>query len=377
MMDMLGRLWLRDPWTRLGMAVLAALLASLCLRTALYALLRRLTRHRPVISDMLARARDPVDWLIPLALVFVAVRVLPETEVLPAWKLMEHGLEVALLIVVTWLALRCLSALERAAIRRYPVDMADNLASRRMLTQVRVLRRTADVVVVVLGISAMLLTIPGVRQLGTSLLASAGVAGLALGLAAKPVLSNLIAGVQIALTQPIRLDDVVIVQNEWGRIEEITGSYVVVRLWDERRLVVPLNWFMENPFQNWTRSSAQIVGSVFVWLDYRMPVPPLREELMRLCKTSPEWDGRVSVLQVVDTSERAMQVRALVSSSDSGRNWDLRCRIREGLLAYVQANYPQALPRWRAELEGAAPECSASAQATPTGDHSHASRDGI
>jgi small-conductance mechanosensitive channel len=196
------------------------------------------------------------------------------------------------------------------------------------------------------------MTIPGVRQLGTSLLASAGLAGLAVGLAAKPVLSNLIAGLQIALTQPIRLDDVVIIEGEWGRIDEITGTYVVVRIWDQRRLVVPLNWFMENPFQNWTRHSAELIGSVFLWLDFGTPLQPLREELTRLCKEAPEWDRRVCVLQVTDTNERAMQVRALVSSADSGRNWDLRCRVREGLVDFVRARYPDALPRLRGELAG-------------------------
>jgi small-conductance mechanosensitive channel len=206
-------------------------------------------------------------------------------------------------------------------------------------------------VAVVIGAAVVLLAIPGVRELGASLLASAGVAGLVLGLAAKPVLSNLIAGLQIALTQPIRLDDVVIIEGEWGRVEEITGSYVVVRIWDERRLVVPLNWFIENPFQNWTRITSRLIGSVFIWLDYRVPLAPLRDELQRLCKAAPEWDGRVCVLQTTDANERAVQLRALVSSADSGLNWDLRCRVREGLIAYVQARHPEALPRWRGEME--------------------------
>jgi small-conductance mechanosensitive channel len=207
------------------------------------------------------------------------------------------------------------------------------------------------VLIVLLALSMILLTFPNVRQIGTSLLASAGVAGLALGFAAKPVLGNLIAGLQIALTQPIRLDDVVIIENEWGRIEEITGTYVVVKIWDERRLVVPLNWFMENPFQNWTRTSSKLIGTVFLWVDYSLPLEPLREELKRICAGAPEWDGWVCLLQVTDANEKAMQLRALVSSADSPLSWDLRCRVREGLIAFVQANYPQSLPRLRAELE--------------------------
>jgi small-conductance mechanosensitive channel len=292
--------------------------------------------------------------------------------------MLQHLLLIALLAVGTWLVVRCLGAFEGVAIRRYPMDVADNLQARRVVTQVRVLGRIADVIVVFIGASIILLTIPGVRQLGASLLASAGVAGLAIGLAAKPVLSNLIAGLQIALTQPIRLDDVVIIEGEWGRVEEITGSYVVVRIWDERRLVVPLNWFIEHPFQNWTRSSSQLVGTVYLMLDYRMPLAPLREELKRLCEDASEWDQRVCVLQVTDATDRAMQLRVLVSSADSGRNWDLRCHVREGLIAYVQTHHPESLPRWRGELErtGHAAAEPPPLQVNPEPQHSPSPEDG-
>jgi len=164
------------------------------------------------------------------------------------------------------------------------------------------------------------------------------------------VLGNLIAGLQIALSQPIRLDDVVVIQGEWGRVEEITGTYVSIRIWDQRRLIVPLQWFIENPFTNWTRNSSQIIGTVFLFVDYRMPIAPLREELERILAHAPEWDGRVQVLQVTDATDRAMQLRVLVSSFDSALNWDLRCRVREGLVNFVQAAYPQYLPRARADL---------------------------
>jgi small-conductance mechanosensitive channel len=349
MQDFFAR-WLQDVWARLGLAVVIGLLLAAVLRVVAHAVLRRLTKHHPLAADIMRRASAPMEWLMPLLTLTVALRVWPATTSAP-FVLLQHLLLIALLAVGTWLAVRCIGAFEGAAIRRYPMDVADNLQARRVVTQVRVLGRTADVIVIVIGLSIILLTIPGVRQLGASLLASAGVAGLAIGLAAKPVLSNLIAGLQIALTQPIRLDDVVIIEGEWGRIEEITGSYVVVRIWDERRLVVPLNWFIENPFQNWTRTGAQLIGTVFLMLDYRTPLAPLRDELQRLCSEAPEWDGRVCVLQVTDANEHAMQLRALVSSSDSGRGWDLRCHVREGLIAYVQANHPEALPRWRGELE--------------------------
>lgn len=373
-MDSLMRLWHHDPWARLGVAVLAALAAGVLLRWLAAVVFGRLATRRPGRADLLRRISAPMTWVIPLLMLVAALRVLPDIDVLPAFVLMQHVVLIGLLVSLTWLSLRCLGALELAAIRRYPVDVSDNLAARRMLTQVRVLRRTSDVLVVLLGAAAILLTIPGVRQLGTSLLASAGVAGLALGIAAKPVLSNLIAGLQIALTQPIRLDDVVIIQGEWGRIEEITGSYVVVRIWDERRMVVPLSWFMENPFQNWTRNSAQLMGTVFLWMDYGVPLEPLRDELGRLCRAAAEWDGRVCLLQVTDASEKSMQLRALVSSVDSGRNFDLRCKVREGLIAFISTHYPQALPRLRAKFDDAG---SGSGEPAPAGDHAHAAGDGV
>jgi small-conductance mechanosensitive channel len=164
------------------------------------------------------------------------------------------------------------------------------------------------------------------------------------------VLGNLIAGMQIAITQPIRLDDVLIVENEWGRVEEITATYVVIRIWDDRRLVVPLEYFIDKPFQNWTRQTSDLIGSAFFWVDYAMPIPPLREALRTICEAAPEWDKRVCVLQVTDCTERAMQLRALVSTQDAGSGWDLRCRVREELLAFMQANYPQYLPKTRNQL---------------------------
>jgi small-conductance mechanosensitive channel len=201
------------------------------------------------------------------------------------------------------------------------------------------------------------MTFPGARQLGASLLASAGVLGIIGGLAARPVFSNLIAGLQLALAQPIRLDDVLIVQGEWGRVEEITGTYVVLRIWDERRLIIPLQWFIENPFQNWTRSTSRILGTVFLNVDYALPVEALRTEARRLVEQAPEWDQRVFVVQVTDATERTMQIRVLVSASDSGKAFDLRCRVREGLLEWLAREYPQCLPTSR--VLGGGPEALA------------------
>ena len=258
-----------------------------------------------------------------------------------------------LIASLTWFAMRAVGALAQAIVQTHPTNVSDNLEARRVQTQTRVLARTVMLVVLVIGVGAALMTFPGVRQIGASLLASAGVAGLIAGIAARPVLGNLIAGLQIALTQPLRLDDVVIIEDEWGRIEEITATYVVVKIWDERRLIVPLQWVIEHPFQNWTRREAELLGTVMLWIDYRVALEPLRAELERVCAAAPEWDKRVALLQVVDTNERAMQVRALVSASNASKTWDLRCRVREALIDFLQRQEPDALPRIRAELSQA------------------------
>lgn len=269
---------------------------------------------------------------------------------------LSHTTLLLVIAAATWLLVNALVGLRDAIALRYRADVADNLLARRIQTQTTVIMRTLSGLLILLGIAAGLMTFPDVRQVGASLLASAGLAGLVVGFAAKPTLGNIIAGLQIALSQPIRIDDVVIVEGEWGRVEEITGAYVVLKLWDERRLIVPLQWFIEHPFQNWTRQSAQILGTVLLWTDYRLPVDAVRREAERICKASPEWDGRVCGVQVTETSERAMQIRVLLSAADSGRNWDLRCRVREGLITFLQREHGEALPRVRLEtaMENAA-----------------------
>jgi small-conductance mechanosensitive channel len=213
-----------------------------------------------------------------------------------------------------------------------------------------VLARIAASTVLVAGLAFILMTFPRARQLGTSILASAGVAGLVVGLAARSVFSNLLAGLQIALAQPIRIDDVLIVEGEWGRVEEISATYVVLRIWDERRLIIPLQWFIEHPFQNWTRREAAMLGTVMLWVDYSLPVEAVRQEAQRQCEALPLWDKRVCVVQVTETSERCMQVRVLVSAANSGDAFDLRCALREGLVQFIHREYPGALPRVRTEL---------------------------
>jgi small-conductance mechanosensitive channel len=344
-----------NPWLDLAIAALAAMAAALIVHGIGAAILARVLRYHEIGTVIVRRTREPARWV----LIFAALEiVLQAAETLPRVVGLRHAVGLLFIAAVTWLVLRAIDALVEIIAVLHPSDIADNLHARRIRTQARVLGRTLKTFAFVIGVSAALITFPGVRQFGATLLASAGMAGLVAGFAARPVLGNVIAGLQIAFTQPIRIDDVLIVEGEWGRVEEITGAYVVVKIWDERRLIVPLQWFIEHPFQNWTRSSSQILGSVFLWVDYRVPVAPIREEFIRLCKAAPEWDGRVAVLQVTELGERSMQLRGLASSVDAGKNWDLRCRLREGLIDWLQREHPESLPRTRAEasvtLEGGA-----------------------
>jgi small-conductance mechanosensitive channel len=311
-------------------------------------IVKRIARPYPILSVFLRYIDRPV--LLVMAILLLEIVWWEAPDSLRFISSLRDLAAFALIGAITWLSVRAAAAVGEAIIEAHPLDTADNLQARRIHTQARVLARTVMVVIVIVGVGSALMTFPNVRHIGASLLASAGVAGLVAGIAARPVLGNLIAGLQLALSQPIRLDDVVVIQGEWGRIEEVTGTYVSVRLWDQRRLIVPLQWFIENPFQNWTLTSSQIIGTVFIWVDYRMPLAPLREELARIVRQAPEWDERVQVLQVTDADQHAMQLRVLVSSRDSGLNWDLRCRVREGLLDFVNRRYPQYLPRTRAEV---------------------------
>jgi small-conductance mechanosensitive channel len=214
-----------------------------------------------------------------------------------------------------------------------------------------VLKKVAQTVIAIFALASMLMVFESVRQFGASILASAGIAGIVVGLAAQRSIATLLAGFQIALTQPIRVDDVVIVENEWGRIEDITLTYVVVRVWDLRRLIVPITYFIEQPFQNWTRASAEILGTVFLHVDYSVPVDALRDELTRILRASPLWDGNVNVLQVTGAKEHTLEVRALASAADASKAWDLRCDVREKLVRFVQERYPDSLPKLRASFE--------------------------
>lgn len=355
--------------------LLVALVLGYGIRLLLRAVARRVRAHEP--DGMRARLVDVIALPASVALPLLFLSVAVASSALPReWiARTQHALAIGGMLCVVWLAVRAIGAVEHVVARRHPVDVEDNLQARRIQTQARVLSRMAQVVVILVGAALVLMTIPAIREVGATLLASAGIAGVVAGLAAKPVFGNLIAGLQIALSQPIRLDDVVIVEGEWGRVEQITSAFVVVRIWDERRMVVPLQWFIENPFQNWTRTSAQLLGDVTLWLDYRVPMPEVRAELDRLCRSDPRWDGRVCVAQVTDADRTTVAVRLLVSARNSGDLFDLRCAVRERMVDFLNANHPEALPRMRASVvRGATPPTpeAVRSQAAERRDHADA-----
>lgn len=302
------------------------------------------------LDSVVRHGRWPSLWILPLFALLAALPLagLPESVFTPVQRIIGLGLIAA----VGWLVVVCTGIVFDMIHARYRADLHESLAARRAQTQIRLLHRMMIVLVSVVTLSVMLMTFPGIKHIGISLLASAGLVGLIVGTAMKSTLSSLIAGMQIAFTQPIRLEDAVVVEGEWGWIEEIGMTYVIVRLWDLRRLVLPLSYFLDHPFQNWTRSSADLLGSVILYVDYTVPVEELRAELRRIVESSKLWRGQVCVLQVTDVTPNALQLRALVDARDSGTAWDLRCYVREKLIEFLREKYPHTLPRVRTEFQG-------------------------
>jgi small-conductance mechanosensitive channel len=338
-------------WLIATALVIAGLLLALLAHAVIVQTMRRtLGARHPRIRALLTNSKGPLRLgLMVLALSFV-VRVAPISD--NAAAALGGILNVAFIALLGWVALTAVQISSQIYLQQFRLDTEDNLLARKHVTQVRILKRAIDVLIVIMTFGAALMSFEEVRQYGVSLFASAGVAGLAIGLAARPLLSNLIAGIQIAVTQPIRLDDVVIIEGEYGTVEEITTTYVVIKLWDWRRMVVPLSHFIEKPFQNWTRETSALIGSVFLYVDYSVPAEKLRKKLMEIVRASPLWDGRVVALQVSDTRDRTVELRALVSAGSAPATWDLRCEVREKLIAYLQQDYPEALPRTRHEAVG-------------------------
>ncbi len=339
-------------WAVSLIIVVVALLVALILHATLLVLLRRLFRgRRPYLETIIEATKEPTRLAFLMAGLAIA---LPTAPVDPGTEaVLGKILLLATVGLVGWIALTVLQIAANLYLLRWRLDVEDNLLARKHITQVRILVRALDTVIILITIGCALMTFDSVRQYGVSLFASAGVAGVIFGLAAQPVLSNLIAGVQIAVTQPIRLEDAVTVQNEYGWIEEINATYVVIRLWDLRRLIVPLNFFIQQPFYNWTRRAAANLGSVLLYLDYAAPIDRIREKAVAVVAESKPA-GTVVNVQVTNTSPQAIEVRVLLKADNASKTSDLCAEVREKLIGFLQREHPEALPRQRNEI-GEAP----------------------
>lgn len=334
-----------------AMAAGAAVLGVVLARIVMSGLHRWLDRDSGLFGGKHIRVdalRRPVHWLLPGLCLSLAMPYLRVSDSLRSALL--HATTLWIIAAAAGILLGVLAIFTHLVNQRYAIDEDDNLRARQIQTKMHVIQRLVGAVIVVLTVAVMLMTFDQVKEVGVSLLASAGVLGIILGMAAQRTVGSLFAGLQIALTQPIRIDDVVIVEGEWGRIEEITLTYVVVRIWDQRRLVLPITYFIEKPFQNWTRTDAQIIGTVFAYVDYTLPVDKLRSALEDIVREAPDWDERVFNVQVTGADAKTMEVRALVSAADSGAAWNLRCHVREKLIAYLQETFSEHLPRSRVTL---------------------------
>ena len=344
--------------------VVTAILIGLLLKFVLIRLMLFYQKRSAysTLKSIVTHLGKPFTWFIPLLVLNLLMPffVLEPKVLSVVYKVFQIAITIAFAVVLT----RTISVFEDYIYHVFDVKKTDNLKERKIKTQLQFVRKFAVTAIVFLTLSAILLSFESMREIGKYLITSVGVGGIIIGIAAQRSLSNLFAGLQIAFTQPIRMDDVLIVENEWGRVEEITLTYVVVCIWDQRRLILPINYFIEKPFQNWTRISADILGTVFIYADYTLPIAPIRAELTRLLESSPLWDKRVNVLQVTDVKEHTMELRALMSAGNSSNAFDLRCFVRENLVTFIQKNYPECLPKTRTTLS-ASPENKSMLLAAP------------
>jgi len=331
-----------------GILIASSLTVGWILYLLLLFLLKRRDGFFKGLKADLRHLKRSLRFLIP---------VLCVSEVIPLLRLSERVhlfigdfIRILLIALFGWVAIKIIYIFRDALLNRYNINTRNNVRARSVHTQMRVITNIIVVVIVVLTVSFILMSFPQVRHIGVSILASAGILGIVIGFAAQKTLGNFIAGIQIAIAQPIRLDDVVIIEEEWGWIEEITLTFVVVRIWDLRRMVVPISYFLEKPFQNWTRTSADLLGTVFIYADYTVSVKEVRNELTRILENSSKWDKKVNVLQVTNTTDKTVELRALMSAVDSSTMWDLRCEVRENLLEFLQQRFPECLPRIRIEM---------------------------
>lgn len=300
----------------------------------------------PAVQRHLQR---PLSWLLPITLSLIVASGLASEQENLGWLVLT--LKILFYVVIAWTLIQSTDVIGALVRRQYDLNQEDNLHSRKIITQLQFIKRLVTVVVFVLTAAIVLMQFESVRALGTGLLTSAGVAGIIIGFAAQKSLANLLAGFQIAFTQPMRLDDAIIVEGEWGQVEEITLTYVVVRIWDKRRLVLPLNYFIEKPFQNWTRTSADLIGVVYIYTDYQMPVEAFRPKLAELLEKHPLWDQKIKAVQVTDCKADVVETRLLMGARNAPQAFDLRCDIREAMIKFIREEYPESLPRTRMELQ--------------------------
>jgi small-conductance mechanosensitive channel len=338
------------PWLFSAVILTAAVFLAVLLHSLIFWVAEKFTLRRgaTIQHSLVKHVKTPARMVFPLLAIVLALplALLPD-------KLrdgLQHALGLAVIASIGWGFVVLTEVVSDVIFSRYSMESADNLTARRIRTQTQVIERIVVMLVAVVTLAVMLMTFPSVRNIGASVLASAGLAGLVVGMAARPTLASLIAGLQVAITQPIRIDDSIVVEGEWGWVEEIETTYVVVRLWDLRRLILPLTYFIERPFQNWTRTTSDLLGTAMIYADYSLPVEELRKELQRLLKASQLWDGKTWGLQVTDLTERTMQIRALMSASNASKAFDLRCYVREKLIEFLQEKYPQCLPQRRENL---------------------------
>jgi small-conductance mechanosensitive channel len=337
------------PWALSLVLLAGTVVVAWLVHAAIHAALLRLCRDQWLYPR---RILDATENPTRLAFILIALAVTSPVASLGQETdlILVRLVTLATICMFGWIALTVLHIGADLYLLRFRIDVADNLLARKHVTQVRVLVRVIDAIIILLTVGFALMSFEAVRQYGVSLFASAGVAGIVAGLAARPVFSNLLAGVQLAMAQPIRIDDAVIVENEWGNVEEITFTYIVVRLWDLRRMVVPLSYFIEKPFQNWTRTGGELIGSVLLYVDHTAPVDAIRKKLGEIAAQSKSWNGKVVSLQVTACNETTIELRGLVSANNASAAWDLRCEVREKLIDFLQREYPDALPRRRNEI---------------------------
>lgn len=336
-----------SPWAwNLGV-VLFALIIGFIVKVVITSLLHyyKSTSDYSFFKSILTHLNKPLNYFVPLLTLNILLPILTLEDLYI--NRIDKVLEILMIISFASLLINTIKIFEDYVYHNYDLNKADNLKERKIRTQLRFIRNIAIVFIVIITMAIILLSFDNVRKIGAGLLTGVGIGGIIIGFAAQKSLGNLLAGFQIAFTQPIRIDDVLVVEGEWGRVEDITLTYVVLNIWDQRRLILPINYFIEKPFQNWTRTTSEILGTVFLYVDYTLPVDSLRQELSRLLAETELWDKRVGILQVTDAKENTMELRALVSAQNSSQAFDLRCYVRENLIKFIQSNNAESLPKSR------------------------------